>query len=298
MNFALTLLVLFLLTFVAWLADRFHFRPQRQKAAQEALSQFEASKAASLLASEDASGVERARQQLREQYLRQPWWLEYTAGLFPVIAVVFGLRSFVAEPFRIPSESMLPTLFVGDLILVNKYTYGVRLPVSNTKVLEVGQPARGDVMVFRFPRDPSIDYIKRVVGIPGDRVAYYDNRLAINGQTVPLESMGEFEDRRRLLLFPQYSEKLGDSSHKILTELKKPSRIEPMDRFPFFDRCNYRTNGFECTVPPGHYFVMGDNRENSLDSRFWGFVPEQNIVGRAFFIWMNFGDFSRIGRFH
>jgi signal peptidase I len=297
MNFALILLVLFLLTFVAWLADRLRFRPQRQRAAQEALAQFEAGAAKSLLAAQGAQAVERAREQLREQQLRQPWWLEYTAGLFPVIAVVFGLRSFVAEPFRIPSESMLPTLFVGDLILVNKYTYGIRLPVANTKVISVGQPARGDVMVFRFPRDPSVDYIKRVVGIPGDRIAYYDNRLAINGQPVPLESAGEFEDRRRLLLFPQYSEKLGDSAHKILTELKKPSRIEPMDRFPFFDRCTYRANGFECTVPAGHYFVMGDNRENSLDSRFWGFVPEQNIVGRAFFIWMNFGDFSRIGRF-
>jgi signal peptidase I len=279
------------------LADRLRFRPQRQRAAQEALAQFEAGAAKSLLAAQGAQAVERAREQLREQQLRQPWWLEYTAGLFPVIAVVFGLRSFVAEPFRIPSESMLPTLFVGDLILVNKYTYGIRLPVANTKVISVGQPARGDVMVFRFPRDPSVDYIKRVVGIPGDRIAYYDNRLAINGQPVPLESAGEFEDRRRLLLFPQYSEKLGDSAHKILTELKKPSRIEPMDRFPFFDRCTYRANGFECTVPAGHYFVMGDNRENSLDSRFWGFVPEQNIVGRAFFIWMNFGDFSRIGRF-
>lgn len=297
MNFALILLVLFVITLIAWLADRFHFRQQRQLQAEAALSEFERQSADRLRTAEGEEAVAQARERIREGKLRQPWWLEYTAGLFPVIAVVFGLRSFVAEPFRIPSESMLPTLFVGDLILVNKYTYGVRLPVSNTKVLEVGQPARGDVMVFRFPRDPSVDYIKRVVGIPGDKISYYENRLSVNGQLVPLDGAGEFEDRRRLLLFPQYSEKLGDSSHKILTELKKPSRIEPMDRFPHFDRCTYRSNGFECSVPAGHYFVMGDNRENSLDSRFWGFVPEQNIVGRAFFIWMNFGDFSRIGRF-
>src|SRR5690606_36325718 len=143
---------------------------------------------------------------LRERLERQPIWLEYTAGLFPVILIVFGLRSFVAEPFKIPSESMLPTLVVGDLILVNKFSYGVRLPVIHTKVLDTGLPARGDVMVFRYPSDPSIDYIKRVVGIPGDEVAYLDKRLFINGQAVPLEQAGQFEDRRRLTLTAQYAE--------------------------------------------------------------------------------------------
>ena len=192
---------------------------------------------------------------------------------------------------------MLPTLFVGDLILVNKFTYGVRLPVVNTKIVSLGSPKAGDVMVFRYPRDPSVDYIKRVVGTPGDKLVYRDNRLFINDRPVPLASAGEFEDKRRLLLYPQYSETLGEIPHKILTELNKTNRIEPMERFPHFDNCQYRTSGLECTVPAGHYFVMGDNRENSLDSRFWGFVPEENIVGKAFFIWMNFGDFGRIGRF-
>jgi signal peptidase I len=129
-------------------------------------------------------------------------------------------------------------------------------------------------------------------------LAIADGRLSINGQAVPLTTAGEFEDRRRLILYPQYSETLGNIPHKVLTELNKSSRIEPMERFPFIDRCSYRGSGLDCTVPAGHYFVMGDNRENSLDSRFWGFVPEQNIVGKAFFIWMNFGDFGRIGRFH
>ena len=295
MNFALILFMLVLVTFAAWLADRFVFRPRRLAAAREALERFDAS-AAPAGVSADTRAEE--REGLRSKLERQPLWLEYTAGLFPVIAVVFMLRSFVAEPFKIPSESMLPTLFVGDLILVNKYTYGVRLPVINTKVIEVGSPKRGDVMVFRYPRDPSVDYIKRVVALPGDRLVYADGRLSINGQAVPLTTAGEFEDRRRLILYPQYSETLGNIPHKVLTELNKSSRIEPMERFPFIDRCSYRGSGLDCTVPAGHYFVMCDNRENSLDSRFWGFVPEQNIVGKAFFIWMNFGDFGRIGRFH
>ena len=294
MNFALILFILVLVTFAAWLADRMVFAPRRREAAEQALAQFDGQSASTNLSAEARA---EEREGLRAKMERQPLWLEYSAGLFPVIFVVFLLRSFIAEPFKIPSESMLPTLFVGDLILVNKYTYGVRLPVVHSKIIPVGSPARGDVMVFRYPPDPSVDYIKRVVAIPGDTLRYADGRLTINGQAIPLSSAGEFEDRRRLLLYPQYSETLGNIPHKILTELNKSSRIQPMGRFPNFERCSYRETSLECTVPPGHYFVMGDNRENSLDSRFWGFVPEENIVGKAFFIWMNFGDLSRIGRF-
>ena len=273
MNFALILFLLVLVTFVAWLADRFVFKPRREASARQALAQFDARMGAA--GAEPGPGADE-REALRLRLERQPIWLEYSAGLFPVIFVVFLLRSFVAEPFKIPSESMLPTLFVGDLILVNKYTYGVRLPVINTKVVELGSPQRGDVMVFRYPPDPTVDYIKRVVAIPGDTLRYADGRLSINGQQVPLASAGEFEDRRRLLIYPQFSETLGNIPHKVLTELNKSSRIEPMGRFPHFDRCNYRGTSIECTVPQGHYFVMGDNRENSLDSRFWGFE-----IGRA-----------------
>jgi signal peptidase I len=295
MNFALILFLLLLLTFIAWLADRLVFRPRRERSAQVALAGFEREAAPGLRASggEHAVAVERAA--LRERLERQPLWLEYTAGLFPVILIVFALRSFVAEPFKIPSESMLPTLVVGDLILVNKFSYGLRLPVVHTKIADLGRPERGDVMVFRYPSDTSVDYIKRVVGLPGDVVAYQDKRLVINGVEVPLERAGEFQDRRRLTLAAQYSEKLGDESHRILTDLDKPPYIQPMERFPHFENCKYGSRGVTCTVPEGHYFVMGDNRENSLDSRFWGFVPDRNIVGRAFFIWMNFGDLSRIG---
>ena len=297
LNFALILFLLLVLTFVAWVAERMVFLPRRRRLAEQRLTEFDRAQEA-LPAAQRSPNLEAARVAIADKVLRQPLWLEYTAGLFPVIAVVFFLRSFVVEPFKIPSGSMIPTLLVGDLILVNKYSYGVRLPIVHTKVLDVGQPARGDVMVFRFPRDPSMDYIKRVVGLPGDRISYENKRLRINGKEVTMAEAGEFYDSERLSYSRQYSEKLGTIDHKILTELEKPSFISAVDAFPFRENCEYGSSGVSCVVPPGHYFVMGDNRENSLDSRFWGFVPERNIVGKAFFIWMNFGDFKRIGRFH
>ena len=294
MSLALIMFLLFLLTFVAWLADRFVFLPRRRSLAQQELDHFEQS----LRSGTQVADPKAVRLAIAERVLRQPAWLEYTAGLFPVIAVVFFLRSFVAEPFKIPSGSMIPTLLVGDLILVNKFTYGIRLPVINTKIIDLGSPQRGDVMVFRYPRDPSMDYIKRVVGLPGDEIIYENNRLRVNGKAVPLADAGEFYDGERLSYSRQYSETLGTIDHKILTELDKPSFISGVDTFPFRDQCQYLSTGLRCVVPPGHYYVMGDNRENSLDSRYWGFVPEQNIVGKAFFVWMNFSDIKRIGRFH
>ncbi len=296
LNFALILFLLLLATFVAWIADRLYFLPRRRSEARARAEAFDRSQASG--STSPVADPAATRAAIVERAMRQPAWLEYTAGLFPVIAIVFFLRSFVVEPFKIPSGSMIPTLLVGDLILVNKYTYGVRLPLLHTKVIEVGTPARGDVMVFRFPRDPSMDYIKRVVGLPGDKISYQNKHLQINDEPVPLSDAGEFYDSDRLSYSRQYSEKLGGIDHKILTELKKPSFISAVDAFPFRERCEYSSTGVTCLVPPGHYFVMGDNRENSLDSRFWGFVPERNIVGKAFFIWMNFSDLKRIGRFH
>lgn len=297
MNFALILLLLLLVTLLAWIAERLHFLPARRRRAEQRALEFDRVQA-SLPAHQRASDAAAARVAVIESALHQPWWLEYTAGLFPVIAIVFFLRSFVVEPFKIPSGSMIPTLLVGDLILVNKFGYGVRLPVVHWKILDVGDPQRGDVMVFRFPRDPSVDYIKRVVGVPGDTVEYLDKKLRVNGREVTLQAAGEYYDTERLTYSPQYSEKLGALPHKILTELEKPSFISAVDAFPHRERCEYLSNGVRCVVPPGHYFMMGDNRENSLDSRYWGFVPEANIVGKAFFIWMNFSDLQRIGRFH
>ncbi len=203
--------------------------------------------------------------------------VEYSRSFFPVLLLVVVVRSFFYEPFRIPSGSMIPTLVVGDFLFVNKYTYGVRLPVLHTKVIDLNEPQRGDVMVFRLPSDPSINYIKRVVGLPGDTVVYKNRRLFINGEQIALEpvSGGRGFGGAQLGL-----EQLGDVGHAVRTEPTRLSRGE---------------GRYE--VPQGHYFMMGDNRDNSQDSRFRqvGFVPEANIVGKAVRIWMSW-DFTNAPR--
>lgn len=234
---------------------------------------------------------------LRAPGAKEPIWVEWGAGFFPVILIVFVLRSFLFEPFKIPSGSMIPTLLVGDFILVNKFTYGIRLPVINKKIIPINDPQRGDVMVFRYPEDPSLDYIKRVVGLPGDTVAYQNKRLTINGQPVEIGKAGDYLHPERLYYSEQYVEKLGDVEHKLLNDTDAPSFIPDAARFPHRENCTYNAAGVICKVPAGHYFMMGDNRDNSRDSRAWGFVPEQNIVGKAFFIWLNFSDLGRIGSF-
>ena len=279
-----------------WVAERFHSKPARLAAA-ERLRRADAERRAKL-AGQGIDKVDGDIDAAQARLLAQPWWLDWTAGLFPVILVVFLLRSFLFEPFKIPSGSMIPTLMVGDLILVNKFHYGVRLPVINTKVVDNHLPVRGDVIVFRYPVDTRIDYIKRVVGLPGDEVVYANQRLTINGQPVETTAMGEFYDEDSLRYTPQFREKLGAVEHRILVEPQRSSYFGSQPKsFPHADNCSYSAEGMRCTVPPGHYFMMGDNRDNSLDSRFWGFVPEENIVGKAFFVWMNFGDLGRIGSF-
>lgn len=233
----------------------------------------------------------------RTAQTKPPWWVEYSISFFPVILIVFLLRSFLVEPFKIPSGSMIPTLRVGDFILVNKFTYGIRIPVLNRKVIEIAAPQRGDVMVFRYPVDPSLDYIKRVVGLPGDRVEYRGKRLWINGRPVPLRQIDDYLSRERMQYSRRYLETLDGVEHEILVEEDAPSLPPPAGAFTHTGNCHYNTEGLACTVPPGHYFVMGDNRDNSSDSRAWGFVPEGNIVGKAFFIWLNFNELGRFGSF-
>ncbi|MBS7779601.1 signal peptidase I [Acidovorax sp. CCYZU-2555] len=296
-NFSLLLFLATVVTGVYWVAERMYFWPRRRKAAV-ALEESIVARRAEL----DRKGIAKVDLEVspeaRGRILMQPWWLDWTAGLFPVIAIVFVLRSFLFEPFKIPSGSMIPTLMIGDLILVNKFTYGVRLPVINKKIIETGSPERGDVMVFRYPPQPNLDYIKRVVGVPGDEVAYLNKRLTINGQPVETSKLPDFFEKDEMRYFQQFEEKLGDKPHRLLNNANTPAFIQGASNFAFRENCRYSVEGVSCKVPAGHYFVMGDNRDNSLDSRYWGFVPDENIVGKAFFVWMNFGDIQRIGGFH
>ena len=296
-NFAL---LLFLATFVTglyWLAERFIFLPQREKALLLTVAE-QARRREAL----DKMGIKKVEESTpiapeHERLFMQPWWLDWTAGLFPVILAVFVLRSFLFEPFKIPSGSMIPTLWVGDLILVNKFHYGLRLPVLNIKVTEGSKPQRGDVMVFRYPPKPSLDYIKRVVGVPGDQVAYLNKKLTINGQAISKEAQPDFFEEDAMRYFKQFQETLGGKTHGLLNDDDRPAFVPGADDFAFKQNCNYTVEGVTCKVPEGMYFMMGDNRDNSLDSRYWGFVPDKNIVGKSFFVWMNFGHLGRIGSF-
>lgn len=231
---------------------------------------------------------------------------DYMSGFFPIIAVIFVLRAFIAEPFQIPSSSMRPGLVVGDFILVNKFAYGIRTPVLNNVVIPVGNVERGDVVVFNYPENPSLNYIKRAVGLPGDVVEYKDKVLSINGQAVADQPDGSYSYQENTHQYGAveveadvFRETIGSHEFQALKMAGYPSFVPKSVRtdFAFRENCEYAHDGsaFKCVVPEGHYFMMGDNRDNSEDSRYWGFVDDKLIVGKAFFVWMNFGNFSRIG---
>jgi len=222
---------------------------------------------------------------------KEPMLVDYARSFFPVLLVVVLLRSFVVEPFRIPSGSMIPTLEIGDFIVVQKYAYGIRLPVINKKVIETGQPERGDVVVFKYPVDPNVNFIKRLIGLPGDRIEWTeDKKLMINGELVDEKSLApyQYNSRHGAMEVTQLKETLpsakGEHQHNIIL---MPGMGRPG----------------QWVVPEGHYFMMGDNRDNSSDSRFWGFMPEKYLVGKAAFVWLHWNwqdglsgfSFSRIG---
>ncbi len=260
LDFSLLLLVLTAFAGVVWLLDSWFFRGRR---------------------------MDRAVQQ-KVQLPRDPVIIEYSRSLFPVLLIVLLFRSFLFEPFKIPSGSMIPTLLVGDFIVVNKYSYGLRLPVVNKKVVSLGEPERGDIVVFRYPVDPSVNFIKRLIGLPGDTITYRNKQLFVNGGPVLKQENGRYTSDEVKCSTPRadairFRETVDGVEHDILLHERSGSR-----------------DG-QWVVPEGHYFVMGDNRDRSNDSREWGFVPEANMMGRAVGIWMNFdykqgcGDLSRIG---
>lgn len=271
-DFSAALVVLTLVTGVVWLLDLIFLLPKRR---------------AIETAQQQTTGETKEATTENQNYSRAGPFVEFCGSFFPVILIVLVLRSFVVEPFRIPSGSMLPTLNIGDFILVNKFSYGLRLPVLHTKIIGMGEPERGDVVVFRHPPDPTKDYIKRVIGLPGDEIRYVNKRLYINDKRIETEyesgyegsGVTAFADAKNLI------ERLPGFDHNILIYPKRQS---------------LREGRWE--VPHGHYFVMGDNRDNSEDSRSWGFVPDRDLVGKAFFIWMSWDvdrgrpDFSRVGK--
>jgi signal peptidase I len=294
MNFdlALVLVILTALSGVIWLVDKLAFAPGRSRRASSI---------------EDISALSEAERKARmQEALREPVVTEYARSFFPVLLLILLFRSFIAEPFKIPSGSMMPTLLVGDFILVNKFAYGLRLPVLNSRFLEIGEPARGDVIVFRYPGyqcerngkpvrsgnpcyEPQIpvpkqDYIKRVVGLPGDEITYRNKVIYVNGNEISQTYVGPYigpsESGRNMDDAQVKDEALSATSHRMMTMPQNSGREGSW------------------TVPPASYFVMGDNRDSSADSRYWGFVPEENLVGRAILIWMNWDnsiDYRRIG---
>lgn len=276
-DFSFYLFVGVVITGAVWLLDSWYLAPHRVLPKKSEHGQSEPGQSGDKQ-SEPVADSDVARAE-KEPADKEPVVVEYAKSFFPVLLIVFLLRGFIVEPFKIPSGSMLPSLYVGDFILVNKFAYGIRIPVLNMKIFETGNPQRGDVVVFRYPRDPSLDYIKRVIGLPGDHIAYYNKLLYVNGKPVKHIFNGLYEgpDQSHANV---YEEDFDGVEHEILL---MPGRTNTLEG--------------KYIVPEDMYFVMGDNRDNSSDSRVWGPVPERNLVGKAFMIWMHIKDWNvRWGR--
>ena len=278
-HFSLILSIITLVSGLIWLIDATMFAPKRRK--NLALAEAKQS---------DLSD------EVKESITRESTLVEFAHSIFPVIAFVLILRSFIYEPFQIPSGSMKPTLLVGDFILVEKFSYGLRDPVWRSKLIETGEPERGDVFVFKYPEDPKIDYIKRVIGLPGDRIVYQNKQFLIQpkcddstncppAKAIKLNNVNRGEFTQQGVPLARYTEQLGAAEHDILIN---PSRPDYSSHF--FEQSGTAVGEF--IVPEGEYFAIGDNRDNSTDSRFWGFVPEANLVGKAVAIWISF-EFER-----
>ncbi|MDO5686610.1 MAG: signal peptidase I [Neisseria sp.] len=269
MSFTAVLLIFTVFTFAVWLWDKKNRKAAGKERAHEASGHF----------------------------------VDYMSGFFPIILVVFVLRTFVAEPFVIPSSSMRPGLVPGDFVLVNKFAYGIRIPIANNVLIPTGEVERGDVAVFNYPKEPAINYIKRIVGVPGDVVEYHNKILKINGETVTGSLQGENAFMTDIessgapyrATVNVYREQIGTHGFDVFHIPAAPTlNLAGVDN-PDRQACDYRPDGFTCTVPEGKYFAMGDNRDNSADSRYWGFVDDQLMVGKAWMVWMNFAAPSRIG---
>lgn len=272
-NFPLVLVLLVFTSGLIWLVDSLLFAPRRRAALAAVDAQFGSVQL-------DPGREQQVYEQARTTAAKEPVLVEYSKSFFPVLLLVLVLRSFIAEPFQIPSGSMIPTLEIGDFILVNKFTYGLRLPVTNTKILDVNDPKRGDVMVFFPPHKPDTYFIKRVVGLPGDHIRYTNNVLYVNGVEQAQQLVAALPPAR-----PQYlvmKETLDGSEHGM------QKNVSP----------GYLSRAFETVVPEGHYFMMGDNRDNSSDSREWGSVPEEAIVGKAFAVWMHWESLFSLPSFN
>jgi signal peptidase I len=295
MNFALILFLLTALTGAAWLVDKLVLEGRRRARARAAVANFDVQRAAAPM----PDAITTQREHVERAALREPSWVEYSKAFFPVLLIVFLLRSFLAEPFKIPSSSMRPTLEVGDFILVNKFIYGIRLPILEQKIIPIGDPRRGDVVVFRYPVNPTQDFIKRVIGVGGDVVEYREKQLTVNGEPWPQKPDGSYSYLEGLRfdtltrVFERTDAAAGAREHTIgINPQAQPVYPPNVRNFPGRENCDYNERGFKCRVPAGHYLMMGDNRDNSDDSRYWGFVPDDHIRGRAFFIWFNWDDIA------